>query len=329
VASKVAPTVIITESQKASATTTYNAHLPLFHRLQCFAHRFTYACSKGPHQEYIETRKDQFLEVERLVRESLPTQDILVIGDSRAGQVGEALICAFRSRIVHMAATDLYSGCLVTHNISHKCDGHGTENHCGMYLATATLNTGVRIHMANNHPWLFGGQQRLTMALDHMQIRPAELGIIVVGSWNDQQWAKTQFADRDREGKGLYPISQLIRDFRDEKGDLHEFSRCGGGFNVSNKVLLNSLTEGWNTDDLLDYFGERGFTGKMLLGTHFNAVIYNPNRRPPGSDMFEIHNATQRPTCNVPNCTRIIMPGGHSCMPGDPFLFVKDVLQIS
>jgi hypothetical protein len=70
----------------------------------------------------------------------------LVIGNSHLGQVGKALLCAFRSQIVHMTAIDLYTGCIMlTHSILEPCcNGSGRTNRCGVYIATATLASGVR-----------------------------------------------------------------------------------------------------------------------------------------------------------------------------------------
>lgn len=162
----------------------------------------------------------------------------------------------------------------------------------------------------------------MTQLLDHLQIRPAiDLGLVVLGRWNTQSCAKSQFAQGDRQAVGLYPLPQLGEDYHDTNGDWHEYSRCGGGFDVPNNTeLLDRLTVPWTTDAILDYLDKRNFTGTLMVGTQLENI-----RGTKRTDMgFAIHpspNVQQK--CIVPNCTR--NPGQHSCMPGEPFLFVKDL----
>mmetsp|Transcript_37758 Transcript_37758/g.53263 ORF Transcript_37758/g.53263 Transcript_37758/m.53263 type:complete len:384 (-) Transcript_37758:94-1245(-) len=308
--------------------------LKLFERLGCFAHRFTYSCDEKNLSLFISNRTKEFLHVEKIINDindsrAHLTGDILVIGNSFAGQVGEALFCAFRSQIVHLSATDLYNGCLMPfpNFAEEKCDGRGIENACGMYLATATLKSGIRVHLANNHPWLFGGSDRLTAALDHLQIRPAMLGTIILGYWNGQSWAKDNFADKSRVmNKKINPIPQSVEDTLDANGNLHEFSRCGGGINTSDTVLLDRMTVPWKTDDVMEYFARRNFSGTMLMGTANYRVTYDHIKWSNTSQFKIEHVENILSECNVPGC---IPMHSHSCMPGEPFLFLKEVLRVA
>lgn len=106
----------------------------------------------------------------------------------------------------------------------------------------------------------------------------SELRTILLGNWNPQDWAIEQWVDGSRDKEGTYPLPRLTKE--------HEYHRCGGGFNVSDKALVSKLTTPFSPANFMDYLSLREFTGNLLVGTAGQAVQM-PNRTG-RSDPFKI-----------------------------------------
>eukprot|EP00624_Nannochloropsis_granulata_P007477 evm.model.NODE_8028_length_7218_cov_96.434608.2 len=97
-----------------------------------------------------------------------------------------------------------------------------------------------------------------------MQVTVSELKTVLLGNWNPQDWAIEVWVDGSRDKEGKYPLPRLTKE--------HEYRRCGGGFDVSDKVLMSKLTTPFSAADFMDYLSLHGFTGDLLVGTAGQAV---------------------------------------------------------
>jgi hypothetical protein len=77
----------------------------------------------------------------------------------------------------------------------------------------------------------------------------------------------------------------------------------------------------------MDYFAERGFSGDMWLGDVLSNTHEYEQALHRVGDPFTLHQVTPFGACEVDKCTK--NQGAHSCMPGEPFLFLGQFLSES
>ena len=267
----------------------------------CAAIRFSYGCSGDAYDKWKRENAARYWSMFRAAREPLH-REIMFIGNSHTGQLAEAFLCAHRQSIVAWSGTDLATGCLSPRSLlDPPCSGN---RECGVYLAQAQLETGVRIHTVINHPYMYQDAAGMRAILHALAI--SRLDAIVIGNVNTLAWANDVFVKRHI----AYPHPALEMP-------------CGAVVhaNESRHTQLRMPTPDEMTTNLLRQL-RVPFNGTLILGGMFNRSPMQFGQKMP------IHKCRLdlRADCTVPNCsTGASSPHAHVCMPGPPDLLVGNI----
>lgn len=265
---------------------------------ECPFVRFTYKCSGEKYTTFLDIERKNIQERETFLPRVFP-RDILFVGNSHVGQLAEEMLCLNHDSIIEFAGTDLSTGCLTKPEISKEsgCDGHGSRNSCGMYIARAKLAYNNRsawrnIYLANNHPLLFTGEKGISQLFDTiLNISGTDLGAIVLGEWNSVGWANSVFTQE----KVSYPVPH----WGQECGSKHE--------DFVEKI-----------PDVVGHFKKQGFHGFLYK--------YENPRAFPSHESVRERKLGSNNTCFVGDCT-----GGpsfsHLCIPGNGIYTILDLLE--